>query len=141
MPYPRPVPNLSQLEQLPYLSTLTSQVLRLSYGVSHHLHRIAPGIDLYHLGMQILAEIIRSMTSVLLHDNSDVSRSRPSSDQIKWLQGNRKDPMKAFVPFSRKTTQYLGIILAYAEIYLTSTSVFRRHSICNWARMCYGKDT
>ena len=41
-------PSLTQLEQLPYLSAVISERLRLSFGVTAHLQRVSPDQDLLY---------------------------------------------------------------------------------------------
>lgn len=111
----------SRLEQLPYLSAVVCEGLRLSYGVSTRLQRINPVGPLFlrskTQGGQVLEYEIPAgtpvgMTATLIHNHPDLfpdpSRFRPE----RWLddQGQRlRDNEKYLLSFSRGSRQCIGI--------------------------------
>ncbi|KAH8651124.1 cytochrome P450 [Xylariales sp. PMI_506] len=121
------IPPWSELQQLPYLTAVVREGLRLSYGVTTRLPRIA------HEDIKYKDHIIPAGTPVsqtpyfiLMHPSifPDPDSFRPE----RWIDaaahGDRLD--KYLVSFGKGSRQCLGINLAYAEIYLTLATVIRR---------------
>ena len=128
-----PIP-LRQLEQLPYLTGVVNEGLRMSYGVSSRLPRVSPDSPLIFKQWKIPPGTPVSMTSVLLHENPayfpEPSVFRPE----RWLEGNSPDKRleRYLVPFSKGTRACAGMNLAYAEIYLALAAVFGRLEMELW---------
>ncbi|KAK3389163.1 cytochrome P450 [Podospora didyma] len=121
------IPTWAELQSLPYLNAVVREGLRLSYGVTTRLPRIA------HEDIKYKDYIIPAGTPVsetpyfVLMDPSvfpDPTVFRPE----RWLEaenaGQRLD--KYLVSFGRGTRQCLGKNLAYAEMYLAVATVVRR---------------
>ncbi|KAI9795009.1 MAG: hypothetical protein M1816_000029 [Peltula sp. TS41687] len=129
IPDPEKIPPLQQLERLPYLSAVVSEGFRRSYGVPHRLQRVSPKAPLVYHDWIIPPGTPVGMSSFLIHDNP---KHFPEPDQFKperWLKGGNESGKrleKYLVNFSRGTRGCLGKELAYAEIYLTLATVFRR---------------
>ncbi|KAH0541570.1 hypothetical protein FGG08_003982 [Glutinoglossum americanum] len=117
---------LKQLEQLPYLTGVINEGLRLSYGVSHRLQRVSPDAPLAFRQWSIPAGIPVSMTSVHLHDNATIFPSPGAFKPERWLlpPAEKIRLEKYLVPFSKGTRACAGMNLAYAEIHLTLAAVF-----------------
>lgn len=117
---------LAELQQLPYLTAIINEGLRMSYGVSHRLQRIKPDGDLTFHGRVIPAGTPMSMTAVFMHENpiifSDPHEFRPE----RWLNQESVRLAKYLVPFGRGTRACIGSNLAYAEMYLLLAALFRR---------------
>ena len=117
-----PSPKWQQLEQLPYLTAVITEGLRIGYGVSHRLQRLFPDTTLHCDGHAIPPMTPVSMTSVLLHDNPaffpDARAFRPE----RFL--DQPSLRKYLVPFSRGSRQCAGMNLAYCELYLTLAALF-----------------
>ncbi|KAK2623556.1 hypothetical protein QTJ16_007110 [Diplocarpon rosae] len=115
-------PSLSQLEQLPYLSAVISEGLRLSYGVSQHLPRVSPDQDLLYGAWRIPAGTPVSMTSVLLHLNPTTFPAPTTFDPERFVA----DPhlSRYLVNFTKGSRVCIGINLAYAELFLCVANVF-----------------
>ena len=128
-----PDPNvsvpLSVLEQLPYLHAVIQEALRLSYGVSSRLQRIS-NQEMLFTGTQnrrtwiIPPNIPVGMTSVLIHHDRSIFPDSNIYRPERWIE----DPSleKYLVSFSKGSRQCLGINLAYAEMYLCISHIFRR---------------
>ena len=117
-----------RLEQLPYLSAIVSEGLRLSYGVSHRLPRVSPDTALHYGDWVIPPGTPVSMTQMLVHNNPQIFTSPLTFLPERWLPdaGPSSSLLKHFlVPFSRGTRQCVGINLAHAEIYLALGTIFR----------------
>lgn len=122
-------PQLSVLEQLPYLTACIQEGLRLSCGVSSRLQRIAPDEDLiFHDGAKqwtIPRGTPIGMTSTLMHYNPSIFPSPNAFRPERWIENPRLD--KYLIAFSRGSRQCIGINLAYAELYLALATIFRQY--------------
>lgn len=118
---------LATLEKLPYFSAVILEGLRLAYGVSHRLGRASPDVALNFHGQIIPAGTTVSMSSVLIHDNPDIYPQPSVFNPDRWLADESQKRLQRYlVPFGKGTRMCAGLNLAYAEIYLTLASVFRR---------------
>jgi cytochrome P450 len=129
-------PTCSQLSQLPYLTAVLREALRLSYGGSSRLPRIAPDMDLtLPDGRMIPRGTPVSMTQTFLHDDS-ILFPKPleflperwlheSNDIVQGGSTSMQASRKYFVPFSRGTRAYLGTNLAWAELYMCLAGLLR----------------
>ncbi|KND89070.1 Trichodiene oxygenase [Tolypocladium ophioglossoides CBS 100239] len=117
----------TELQQLPYLSAVVREGLRLSYGVTTRLPRVA------HEEIRYKEHVIPAGTPVsetpyfvLMHPSifPDPSAFKPE----RWLDPAAKDERldRYLVCFGKGSRQCLGINLAYAEIYLAIAAIVRR---------------
>jgi hypothetical protein len=105
--------NLSwfALEKLPYLSAVITEGLRLSYGVTARIPRIAPNEDLFYRGQyddRKVEYIIPSgtpmgMSNAINHHNEDVF---PESDKF---MPERRRMESSLTSFSKGSRQCLGM--------------------------------
>jgi len=131
MPTPTVPTPLVHLENLPYLTAVISEGLRISYGVSHRLQRSAPDRAIQFQDYTIPPGTPVSMTSVLIHDNPHIFPDPHTFTPERWLDakpgaGDQQRLDKYLVTFSKGTRGCLGLNLAYAELYLTLANVFRK---------------
>ena len=117
-----PSPKWQQLEQLPYLTAVITEGLRVGYGVSHRLQRLFPDTALQYNGYTVPPMTPVSMTSVLLHDNPEFFPDARTFRPERFLE--QPSLRKYLVPFSRGSRQCAGLNLAYCELYLTLAAVF-----------------
>lgn len=121
---------LVKLEQLPYLSAVILEGLRLAYGISHRLGRASPDVALSFHGQTIPAGTTVTMSSVLMHDNPDIFPEPSVFNPDRWLANNNQNRLQRYlVPFGKGTRMCAGLNLANAEMYLTLASVFRRYDL------------
>ncbi|KAL1970873.1 hypothetical protein VTN77DRAFT_2707 [Rasamsonia byssochlamydoides] len=118
-------PKWPELERLPYLTACIQEALRLSYGVTSRLARVAPDQvlkldDSYEIPMGTPV----SMSTVLVHRNPDIFPHPGEFRPDRWLENPRLD--RYLVSFSKGTRQCAGINLAYAELYMALGGIFRR---------------
>lgn len=117
---PRNLPKWSTLEQLPYLSAVLLEAIRLSYGVATRLPRIAPDETLIYEGKfrnKSLQHIIPpgtaiGMSSVIMHANEDIFPDPDEFRPERWLtdDGTRHKELDGYLlSFSKGTRQCLGI--------------------------------
>ncbi|EXJ73188.1 uncharacterized protein A1O5_02948 [Cladophialophora psammophila CBS 110553] len=138
IPNPNRLPELTALEQLPFLTACIKEGLRLSNGVSTRLQRIDPDNPVVfvdrtkHRGKRYVLPpgTPLSMTAMLVHFDESVFPQPLSFAPDRWLHHADADSPapaldKYLVPFSRGTRQCIGMNLAYAELYITLAMVFR----------------
>ncbi|KAI9675999.1 MAG: hypothetical protein M1817_000742 [Caeruleum heppii] len=127
------MPTYDALTQLPYLSAVINEALRLAYGTPQRLPRTTPGMSLQYKQWHIPAGVTVSMeTYGVAHDE----RIFPDSFSFKperWL-GDPEAPdgrrlSRYMVAFGRGTRSCVGMPLAYAELYIGLASLFRRYNM------------
>ncbi|EXJ81909.1 hypothetical protein A1O1_07976 [Capronia coronata CBS 617.96] len=127
IPVPTKSTPLPVLEQLPYLTGVIQEGLRLSYGICTRLERIAPDETLTFKDGDKVWTVPPgtpvSMTSVLIHQNPDIFPQPFEYRPERWVENPRLD--KYLVAFSKGKMQCLGINLAYAELYVMLAKLFR----------------
>ncbi|KAK2030379.1 oxoglutarate/iron-dependent oxygenase [Colletotrichum zoysiae] len=134
----------NRLEQLPYLSAVICEGLRLSYGVSTRLQRINPMGPLIlkadvsptngegeriFVEHEIPAGTPVGMTATLIHNHPDLFPDSGHFRPERWLdeEGRRHHQLdKYLLSFSRGSRQCIGINLAYAELYMVFGLLIRR---------------
>jgi cytochrome P450 len=133
------LPEFSKLEQLPYLTAIVKEGLRLSSGISTRLQRIATNETLIYTAHPSSGDkrsdgekqyvlkpgIPLSMTGMLIHHSPTYFEDPMAFRPQRWIDDPALDTY--LVPFSRGTRACVGINLAYAELYLTVAAVFSRY--------------
>ena len=98
-----------QLEQLPYLTAVITEGLRLSYGSSHRLARISPDVALRFKDWVIPKGTPVGMTSVLVHNNSAIFPDPQRFHPERWLGISAAHLKRYFFSFGRGSRSCLGI--------------------------------
>lgn len=112
------------LENLPYLSAVIKECLRLSYGATSRLQRVL------HKPLTFTTETKNapwtpvSMTSVIMHHQESIFPRSKEFNPERWVEDPHLD--KYLVSFSKCSRSCLGKNLAYTEMYLWLSGVFRR---------------
>ncbi|KAJ5564611.1 benzoate 4-monooxygenase cytochrome P450 [Penicillium frequentans] len=119
-------PSLAVLEQLPFLTAVVQEGLRLSEPVSHRLNRQFPDRPLQCRGVYIPANTIVGMTGILTHLNENIYPEPRVFKPERWLVPESKRLDRYLVPFNRGTRSCLGMNLARAELVLILAAVFRQ---------------
>jgi cytochrome P450 len=121
--------SMAKLEQLPYLTGVVQECIRLSYGVCTRLQRIAPDETLlFNDGTKdwtIPPGMPVSMTSVLMHHDESVFPDSRKFLPERWIGHPYLD--KYLVAFSKGRRQCIGINLVYAELYVALARLFRSY--------------
>ena len=115
-------PKWQQLEQLPYLSAIITEGLRIGYGISHRLQRLFPDDVLQYKGWTVPTNTPVSMTAVLIHDNPSLFPNPRTFNPDRFLE--QPSLRKYLLTFSKGSRQCAGMILAYCELYLALAAVF-----------------
>ncbi len=126
MPSSQDRAELTRLEKLPYLTAVILEGLRIAHVVSHRLMRAFPHRALKYGDLKVPSGTIVSMTPLLLHENETIFPEPKTFRPERWLHDNHEKLQRYLVSFSRGTRGCLGINLAWAEMYLTLASIFRR---------------
>lgn len=128
MPDPARSLPLVDLEQLEYLNAITLETLRMSHGVSHRLQRVSPSQSLRYHDIIIPAGTPVSMTSVHMHNNTDIFPNPHLFKPERWLplESEGRRLQKYLVAFGRGSRQCLGMNLGSAELYFCLAGVFRK---------------
>ncbi|KAJ6440648.1 putative thiol methyltransferase 2 [Purpureocillium lavendulum] len=115
-------PSWTVLQQLPYLSAVVREGLRLSYGTTTRLPRIA------HEDIRYNGHVIPAGTPYFVLMHPTIFPNPTCFWPERWLEAAAKDVKldRYLVCFGKGSRQCLGLNLAYAEIYLTIAAVVRR---------------
>ncbi|KAI1397246.1 cytochrome P450 [Hypoxylon fuscum] len=111
--------EVKTLEQLPYLTSVIMEGMRMSPGIGSRLARIAPDRDLFYGDLRIPAGTPVGMTTILMHTDETLYPAPLSFNPDRWMDPEARRKMdKTYAPFSRGTRICLGMYLAWAETYL-----------------------
>ncbi len=109
-PDPQQPAKLQQLEQLPYLTSVIMESLRLSNGVSTRLARVAPDRSTYYRDWEIPSGTPVGMTSTLIHRNADIFADPLEFVPERWLDPKQRQHLERYlVPFSKGSRACAGI--------------------------------
>ncbi|KAL1956602.1 hypothetical protein VTO42DRAFT_6949 [Malbranchea cinnamomea] len=121
--------KLCDLENLPYLSSVVLEGLRLSYGVSTRLQRTSQE-PMQYGEYTIPPGTVVSMCSILQHHDETIFPNSHSFVPERWLDLNeRKRLEKYMVSFSKGSRRCIGMNLALAEIFITVGTIFHRFDL------------
>lgn len=134
---------LPMLEQLPYLTAVIQESLRLSYGVASRLARIAPDevLKVYDEGSASTAEKGKgrewlippgtpvSMTQLLLFRDERIFPSSSKFRPERWIEEPRLSRYQ--FAFCKGSRVCVGKNLALAELYLMLATLFRAYGSRN----------
>ncbi|KAF7512989.1 hypothetical protein GJ744_011255 [Endocarpon pusillum] len=130
MPDPKQPAKLQQLEQLPYLTSVIMESLRLSNGIVTRLARVAPDRSIYYHDWEIPQGTPVGMTSTLIHQNADIFPDPLEFAPERWIDPKERQRLERYlVPFSKGSRNCAGINLAWAEMYLMLASVCTRFKL------------
>lgn len=100
---------LKQLEQLPYLTSIIKEGLRLSPGISSRMARITDQ-DLFYNNWRIPAGTPVGMTTILLHTDPKLYTDPMRFNPDRWMEPMANQNSDAvFAPFSSGTRTCLGM--------------------------------
>ncbi|KAL3424016.1 cytochrome P450 [Phlyctema vagabunda] len=123
-------PTLPELEQLPYLSAIIQESLRLAFGISQRLQRINPHSPIQYKGYTIPPNVPFSMTSYIQHRDTQIFPNPTVFKPERWLHNPTTDsgkPLSRYmVAFSRGPRMCLGMNFANAELFIGLATLFRR---------------
>ncbi|KAH9237209.1 hypothetical protein K456DRAFT_1830178 [Colletotrichum gloeosporioides 23] len=140
---PEALPDWFVLERLPHLSGVIKETLRLMYGLSSRLPRIAPDEDVLYQGTwtppamtqavsvrhMIPRGYAMGMSAYLVHTDECLFPNPAKFAPERWLlRDGRKDRRleRYLLTFSRGSRQCLGMQLAYCELYIAVAALILR---------------
>ncbi|KAF1810551.1 cytochrome protein [Eremomyces bilateralis CBS 781.70] len=126
MPRPDSRATWTELEQLPYLSAVVYEGIRLSYGVTTRSPRQMDE-PLRYKDWVIPPRAAVSQISYFVTMDPTIFPDPTHFNPDRWLQEKRLDHYLA--NFGKGSRICLGLNLAYAEMFLTLASVFRRFDL------------
>lgn len=115
--------SLEQVQQLPYLTGVIKESLRLAYGVVGRLQRIWPAEDMLFHEWTIPAGTPVSMTSYDVHHDEAIFPKSHGFHPERWIDDPTLD--RYLVSFGKGSRHCVGMNLAMAELYLTLAKLFR----------------
>jgi hypothetical protein len=138
--------ELRKTEQLPFLTAVSMEGLRLSPGVATRMARIAPDRDLSYRDWRIPAGMPVGMTTILMRTDENSYPDPYPFRPERWLDGSggRKNVDNAYAPFSRGSRMCVGMqqvfslhvdldgsnqkddSLAWAEVYPTLAALVQQ---------------
>jgi cytochrome P450 len=136
---PQNLPPWRVLEELPYLTGVIKESIRLSYGVSLRTMRVAPTEDLVYKGKGrnegweyvVPRGYAIGMSNRLMHIDEQLFPDPETYEPMRWvIEGERNRVLEAwFQPFGRGTRRCLGIKYVFFVLFLIfifSLSLFAR---------------
>ena len=138
MPTPTSKPTWAQLEQIPYLTALIKESLRHAGSVSTRLSRISPkDHPIRYKGWTFPPGTPVSLTPYDVLSDPHIFPDPDKFDPLRWVvrdvDASGKETLrtnaamdKYMVAFSKGPRQCAGMWLAYAELYMTMATVYRR---------------
>jgi len=108
--------QLRTLEQLPYMTSIIMEGLRLSPAIASRSARIAPDRDLFYsdrsgsVKWRIPAGTPVGMTTLLMHTDPTLYPEPMSFNPDRWMDLEfRKAASKTYAPFSKGTRSCIGM--------------------------------
>jgi cytochrome P450 len=123
------IPNVVELEALPYLQAVVKEGLRLSYGVSYRSTRISPTAPLVYKDRVIPPGTPVSMTSVYAHQDPELFADPFDFVPERWMEPESSVLEKLLANFGSGSRSCLGMNLAYVEMFLALATVIHRFDI------------
>ncbi|CZT46526.1 related to trichodiene oxygenase cytochrome P450 [Rhynchosporium secalis] len=133
IPDPNNEPVLSQIEALPYLTAVIQEGIRMHPGGSIRQERVAPDEDLLYEDRKtgkkwiINRGIPVGMTAPLLSRNEEIYPEPSVFRPERYIDNPRLD--KYQLAFSRGPRRCLGMALAYSELYVILSGIFRKYDL------------
>ncbi|KAF2730233.1 putative cytochrome P450 [Polyplosphaeria fusca] len=128
MPCASDVPTWTNLEKLPYLSAVVLEGIRISFGVTTRLPRLAHEA-LQYRQYTIPPRTIISSTSYFVSTDPDLFPDPHTFVPERWMRKDGPRLDKYLTSFSKGSRSCVGMNLAYAELFLTLAFVFRRFDL------------
>ena len=102
--------KLQQLEQLPYLTAVLTEAIRITYGVATRLARIAPDRVIQYGDWKIPPGTPVGMSNGLTFDDESYFSDPHSFIPDRWLDPKEKSRLdRVFAPFSTGTRMCIGV--------------------------------
>ncbi|EAS30658.3 uncharacterized protein CIMG_06137 [Coccidioides immitis RS] len=123
------LPDLTDLEKLPYLTAALKESLRMSPGVASALPRIVPPSGAKISGQFIPGGTVVGMSSHFVHRSETVFEKPNEFIPDRWLGDKGSQLDKWLFSFSHGPRSCLGQNLAWAELYFCFAHLYRKFDI------------
>lgn len=101
--------DLRVLEQLPYLTAILTEGLRLSPAIGTRMARVSRNADIFYNDWRIPPGTAVGMTTVLIHLDDTLYPDPKRFDPDRWLDGDTlKKTEQGFAPFAKGTRNCIG---------------------------------
>ncbi|KAI1419240.1 cytochrome P450 [Xylaria sp. FL1777] len=121
-------PDIKSLEQLPFLTSVLMEGLRLSPAIASRMTRIAPDRELHYNNWRIPAGTPIGMTTILMHSDETLYPNPHKFDPNRWVDlDKRRELEKFWAPFGKGSRNCVGMHLAWAEMYLVVAALALRY--------------
>jgi cytochrome P450 len=123
-------PSYHQLEQLPYLSAVVKEGLRLHGGIVARSQRISRYETLHCAGFDIPPGTPLSTSSYFVHRDPTIFPNPSVFDPDRWLRSADPHALDRYlVAFGKGSRNCVGKNLGQAELFLTLATVLRRFDL------------
>ncbi|RDW72779.1 cytochrome P450 [Aspergillus mulundensis] len=131
MPTPDARPTWTELEQLPYLSNVVNESLRLATGIAGRSPRVAPNEALVYKGITIPPGTVMSHINYFVLMDPEIFPNPHEFDPDRWARAAAKGARldKYLVTFGKGSRMCVGQNLAYAEMFLIIATLVRKFDI------------
>ncbi|KAI5833666.1 cytochrome P450 [Schizophyllum commune Tattone D] len=121
------------VEKLPYLTAVIKESLRLSHGVVSPMLRVVNADDTELDGIAVPRGTSVAIGNSFVHLNPDIFPDPYTFKPERWMGEDSSALENYLVPFSRGQRNCLGMNLAWCELYLIFSSMYRRVDLelCN----------
>ncbi|KAE8359938.1 cytochrome P450 [Aspergillus caelatus] len=120
-------PTSTQLAQLPYLTGIVKESLRLSMGIASRTPRISPVAPLIYRDYVIPPGTPVSQHAYFVHMDPTLFPDPECFRPDRWIEASNKGESlnRYLVSFNKGSRQCIGMHLAYAELYLALAAIVR----------------
>ncbi|MCJ1312339.1 hypothetical protein MMC25_006013 [Agyrium rufum] len=127
-PDPLKTPPLDELEQMPYLTAVIKETLRISTALTSRLPLISPQKPLQYQNWIIPPGTPVSMTISTILVEPSIFKDPYDFIPERWLGPPEEQARldRYFLPFGKGTRMCIGMNFAWAELFLVTATVFRR---------------
>lgn len=130
MQTPNSLPRCQQLEQLPYLTAVILEGLRIAVPVCTRLPRIAPNEELKYGEWVIPRGTPVSMSAYFVHNDERYFPDPDTFQPERWVDSQDRTRLERYlVAFSKGSRMCLGLTLAWQEMYLAVAAVAQRFDV------------
>ncbi|RDW79820.1 cytochrome P450-18 [Coleophoma cylindrospora] len=125
IPDPNESTPLPKLESLPYLTGVIKEGIRLGYGNASRIPRIALDKPIKYQDWEIPVGVPVSMAAPDVHHNEQIFPESYAFHPERWTEDTTGQLDKYLVSFTKGPRNCLGLNLAWAELYIGLSTIFR----------------
>ncbi|RPA79979.1 cytochrome P450 [Ascobolus immersus RN42] len=119
--------SFQQAESNSYVAAVIKEALRVTTSVSGFLPRVCPPEGATIAGKHIPGGTVLDMSIYMVHNDPKIFPNPKKFDPERWLQPNSKKLDRYMVGFGAGTRICLGMQLAYLNLYVGLSALFRKY--------------